>query len=128
MTDRMGKIASRIVTSMTETQAEDWQDSVHSMISRLNDLAADLKDGELPDVASVERQLGWIKKDQANLSGDMDREAEGLVKEVMGILGDIQSEMREQVNQENQRRSRCKGLAGKVLAVALKFRKMETII
>ena len=110
--DRVNKIASKIVSSMSQTEQEDWSDSVESLASSLSDLSGDLNKGDLSSFRLVEKWFKGLQALRRNLDDPaLIRSFDEAISETAKALNGVESEKRRQEDEEHRASSKCKELA-----------------
>lgn len=126
--DRVSKIASRIVASMSQVEQEDWSDSVENLSSSLSDLSGDLNKGDLSSFRLVEKWFKGIQSLRRNLDDpSLIRSLDEAISETAKVLNGVESEKRRQEDEAHRVLSRCKELAMDVRKCAVLIQKLGDV-
>ena len=127
--DRVSKIASKIVASMSQVEQEDWSDSVESLASSLSNLSGDLNKGDLSSYRLVEKWFKGLQALRRNLDDpSLIRSFDEAISETAKALNGVESEKRRQEDEEYRVSSRCKELALDVRKCAVSIQKLGEVL
>lgn len=114
------------VAEMTLVEIEDWQDTLARVVSRLEDLASEMGEGDLSDLGDVEKQVRELEREQLNLDDPvLDREADILREEVARVLNEAEGARRRREDEDRAHRWRCEDMSRRVKELAGKFKGLE---